>query len=118
MSHDEVSVHGNCSKSIFVQSVDGKWSLWGACTVTCGGGSLTRTQGCNNPKPTGGGKECVGEKEKLANVTSLNVGVTIQFSSVFFSLSFAKQKTKQTILSCYLVFADGTNYTNLTLFSS
>lgn len=58
------------------------------------------------------------KKKKLANVTSLNVGVTIQFSSVFFSLSFAKQKTKQTILSCYLVFADGTNYTNLTLFSS
>lgn len=40
-------------------------------------------------------KNALVKKKKLANVTSLNVGVIIQFSSVFFSLSFAKQKTKK-----------------------
>ena len=34
------------------------------------------------------------KKKKVADVTSFNVGVIIQFSSVFFSLSFAKQKYK------------------------
>ena len=41
--------------------VDGKWgdwASWGTCTVTCGGGSQTRTRLCNNPIPQGSGNHC------------------------------------------------------------
>ncbi|XP_078333125.1 SCO-spondin-like isoform X2 [Crassostrea virginica] len=36
------------------------WSAWGACSVTCGSGSETRSRSCTNPSPTNGGKLCVG----------------------------------------------------------
>ncbi|XP_010877291.1 thrombospondin-1-like [Esox lucius] len=39
----------------------GPWSLWDACSVTCGGGLQTRQRLCNNPTPKYGGKECQGD---------------------------------------------------------
>ena len=44
-------------------SVDGNWASWGsygACTVTCGGGSQSRTRSCSNPAPSYGGASCSG----------------------------------------------------------
>jgi len=35
---------------------DGGWTDWGACSVTCGGGTETRS--CTNPTPTPGGRTC------------------------------------------------------------
>ena len=48
----------------------------GACSEACGGGSQSRTRECNNPAPSGGGKDCVGEasetlKLKLVVVTKM-----------------------------------------------
>ncbi|XP_065056205.1 uncharacterized protein LOC135684538 [Rhopilema esculentum] len=43
--------------------VDGgftEWSLFGACSKTCGGGIMTRTRNCTNPEPANGGKDCDG----------------------------------------------------------
>ncbi|XP_067654977.1 uncharacterized protein [Haliotis asinina] len=47
--------------------VQGGWTHWadsyGACSVSCGGGSqiITRTRTCTNPSPANGGLYCVGD---------------------------------------------------------
>ena len=44
-------------------NLDGNWGAWsayGACSVTCGGGTQTHTRLCNNPAPSNGGAACTG----------------------------------------------------------
>merc|ERR1711962_1122372 len=50
------------STSTTTTVVDGGWSSWsyGACNKTCGGGTQRGTRSCNNPRPSNGGKICVG----------------------------------------------------------
>ncbi|XP_057363933.1 hemicentin-1 isoform X3 [Manis pentadactyla] len=43
--------------------VDGKWAswtMWSACSVSCGGGARQRTRACSDPVPQYGGSKCEG----------------------------------------------------------
>jgi len=52
-----------CNTQACLVPVDGgwsAWSVWGTCSLTCGGGTQTRTRTCTNPAPANGGADCVG----------------------------------------------------------
>nr|XP_034327535.1 uncharacterized protein LOC105323126 [Crassostrea gigas] len=43
--------------------IDGGWTVWtswDSCTVTCAGGTKTRSRSCSNPTPQYGGRSCSG----------------------------------------------------------
>lgn len=54
-------------------AIDGGWSPWTACSVTCGGGTQTRT--CTNPAPSNGGATCSGSASQACNTSSCIVPV-------------------------------------------
>ncbi|EDO46935.1 predicted protein, partial [Nematostella vectensis] len=42
------------------------WSEWSHCSVTCGGGVISRSRECTNPEPARGGKTCPGDDTETA----------------------------------------------------
>jgi hypothetical protein len=46
-------------------AIDGGWSDWAVCTLSCGGGIQTRT--CNSPAPSNGGAMCGGDSSQPCN---------------------------------------------------
>uniref|UniRef100_A0A8C3T559 ADAM metallopeptidase with thrombospondin type 1 motif 10 n=1 Tax=Chelydra serpentina TaxID=8475 RepID=A0A8C3T559_CHESE len=42
----------------------GVWSSWGECSRTCGGGVSSSIRHCDSPRPTIGGKYCLGERKR------------------------------------------------------
>jgi len=60
---DGDTVDQNYSLPISKAPINGGWSsysAWSSCTVSCGGGTQTRTRSCNNPSPQYGGLACSG----------------------------------------------------------
>lgn len=45
----------------------GKWSSYGSCSKTCGGGVKERTRQCNNPAPKHGGSKCPGADQQVTH---------------------------------------------------
>jgi len=43
-----------------VNGVWGPWTSWSPCSTTCGNGQQTRQRECDNPPPSQGGMDCVG----------------------------------------------------------
>ena len=55
---------------LFFLIVDGQWCNWSPfsdCSVTCGGGEMTRTRYCNSPVPENGGADCEGSDTDTAS---------------------------------------------------
>ena len=55
-----------------VMAVDGGYSEFGACSVSCGGGIQSRT--CDNPAPQHGGANCIGNATRACNTEPCPAG--------------------------------------------
>lgn len=61
--------------SVTCAPVNGGWSDFSSCSVSCGGG--TRTRSCTNPSPTNGGAECTGSTSQSCNTQACPPIVTL-----------------------------------------
>ena len=82
LSYAPNKVVGSCAVP-----VNGGWSDWSACSVSCGGGTQTRT--CTNPAPSGGGADCVGASSQSCNTQACSPTCSWQATSDYGSYSCA-----------------------------
>ncbi|XP_072167329.1 A disintegrin and metalloproteinase with thrombospondin motifs 7-like [Diadema setosum] len=68
---DKWCISGECAEidehpQIVIHGGWGSWSEWSECSLTCGTGVVFRERECDNPRPSRGGKYCVGKRKKYA----------------------------------------------------
>ena len=62
-NHEDIHSH---MYSCLLGKVNGGFTVWSACTKTCGTGIRSRT--CTNPRPANGGDTCVGSTKGACTV--------------------------------------------------
>jgi len=67
--------NASCSAN---KKVDGGWTAFSSCSVTCGGG--TQTRACTNPAPANGGLACVGAASQSCNTQSCSTCNWVQLA--------------------------------------
>uniref|UniRef100_H2ZNU0 Peptidase M12B domain-containing protein n=1 Tax=Ciona savignyi TaxID=51511 RepID=H2ZNU0_CIOSA len=64
-------LQGKCIPKVEqMQPVNGRWGRWsqfGACSRSCGGGVQMSSRQCNNPAPQHGGNYCIGSRLKFSS---------------------------------------------------
>ena len=65
-SHNDLLI----SSTVAVDGNWGRWSGFGKCSKSCGGGYEQRTRSCNDPSPSNGGASCkkMSHEERPCNV--------------------------------------------------
>ncbi|NWT05708.1 ATS10 metalloproteinase, partial [Mionectes macconnelli] len=64
----------------------GSWSSWGECSRTCGGGVSSSVRHCDSPRPTIGGKYCLGERKRYRSCnTDVSKGASSWLSTSLLS---------------------------------
>lgn len=66
---------GDASCSLNKPPVDGGWSDWGGCSVSCGGGLQYRY--CTNPVPSNGGRDCDPPGVQSCNTQACSIWITV-----------------------------------------
>jgi len=84
---DKCDGNANCAGTL--DPVDGGLSDWGACTVSCGGG--TQTRACDSPATANGGKPCCGGNFGKAGCPDIQLCNTQQCASILQAALAAKQ---------------------------
>ena len=78
-------------------AIDGGWSAWSACSLSCGGGTQTRT--CTNPPPSGGGAACVGPSSQSCNTQACATIPTVTTASPVTSITQTTAHGTGTVVS-------------------
>ncbi len=62
----------SANKIMAASPVNGQWTAFSACSVTCGGGTQSRT--CTAPAPANGGTNCMGSTTQACNTQACPIG--------------------------------------------
>ncbi|KAK3700598.1 hypothetical protein QZH41_010513 [Actinostola sp. cb2023] len=104
--------------------VDGKWSSWqrwSSCSATCGGGVRVRERTCDNPAPSGHGKNCEGKPEEtgacaqdpcpIPCIKALDIGIILDGSGSVRERNFKiALGFIEDLITHFKVSADGTHF--------
>ena len=74
----------------------GRWSSYGSCSKTCGGGVKERTRQCNNPTPKHGGSKCRGVERDITYCAMIgcpgkNFLNSLHFEAFLLTVSFHRE---------------------------
>jgi len=70
------------SSSITKAPINGgwsSWSSWDSCSVSCGGGTQSRTRTCDNPAPQYGGSTCSGSSSESQACNTQSCSIDIEY---------------------------------------
>lgn len=57
----------------------GLWSPWSSCSATCNEGVISRIRQCNDPPPSNGGSQCIGDATEKVSCFTVNCPVPAQW---------------------------------------